>query len=193
MATGASFRLLVLALVVAASTLELQAQSLTVRAVGDMLHLRASGLGLIEGRVADHLRDGRAVRVDFALAVLEKAGGRLIAQATQSFNLSFDIWEQRYAVTKLGAAPRSVSHLTARDIETWCVDNVTVPLTAMGRFGRDMPFWVRLEFRVPNPMPVANGDEDSTFTLGRLINVLSRRRQDQDAARAIEGGPFRLN
>jgi hypothetical protein len=193
MAIAASFRLLVLALALTASTLELHAQSLTVRAVGDMLHLRASGLGLIEARVADHLRDGRAVRVDFAVAVLEKTGGRLIAQATQSFNLSFDIWEQRYAVTKLGATPRSVSHLTARDAESWCVDNVTVPLSAMGRFGRDMPFWVRLEFRVPDPMPVANADDDSTFTLGRLINVLSRRRQDQGAERAIEGGPFRLN
>ena len=193
MAIAASFRLLVLALALTASTLELHAQSLTARAVGDMLHLRASGLGLIEARVADHLRDGRAVRVDFAVAVLEKTGGRLIAQATQSFNLSFDIWEQRYAVTKLGATPRSVSHLTARDAESWCVDNVTVPLSAMGRIGRDMPFWVRLEYRVPDPMPVANADDDSTFTLGRLINVLSRRRQDQDAARAIEGGPFRLN
>jgi hypothetical protein len=193
MAIAASFRLLVLAVALTASTLELHAQSLTARAVGDMLHLRASGLGLIEARVADHLRDGRAVRVDFAVAVLEKAGGRSIAQASQSFNLSFDIWEQRYAVTNLGATPRSVSHLTARDAESWCVDNVTVPLSAMGRFGRDMPFWVRLEFRVPDPMPVANADDDSTFTLGRLINVLSRRRQDQGAERAIEGGPFRLN
>ena len=109
MAIAASFRLLVLALTLTVSTLELHAQSLTVRVVGDMLHLRASGLGLIEARVADHLRDGRAVRVGFAVAVLEKAGGRSIAQATQSFNLSFDIWEQRYAVTKPGATPRSVS------------------------------------------------------------------------------------
>ena len=193
MAIAASLRLLVFALTLTVSTLELHAQSLTVRVVGDMLHLRASGLGLIEARVADHLRDGRAVRVDFAVVVLEKAGGRSIAQATQSFNLSFDIWEQRYAVTKLGATPRSVSHLTARDAESWCVDNVTVPLSAMGRIGRDMPFWVRLEYRVPDPMPVANADDDSTFTLGRLINVLSRRRQDHEAARAIEGGPFRLN
>ena len=192
-AIGCGGRRLALVLALAAWPIALHAQSITVRAAGDMLHLRASGLGLIEARVADHLRDGRAVRVDFAVAILEKAGGRLIAQVTQSFNLSFDIWEQRYAVTKLGATPRSVSHLTARDAESWCVDNVTVPLSAMGRIGRDMPFWVRLEFRVPDPMPVANADDDSTFTLGRLINVLSRRRQDQEAGRAIEGGPFRLN
>jgi hypothetical protein len=186
-------RLLVLALTLAAWSLELRAQSMTVRTVGDMLHLRVSGLGLIEGRVADHLRDGRAVRVDFVLAILERASGRLIAQATQSFNVSFDIWEQRYAVTRLGTPPRSVSHLTSKDAESWCVDNITVPRSALGRVGRDMPFWVRLEFRVPDPMPAAGADEDSTFTLGRLITVLSRRRQDQGAVRSIEGGPFRLN
>ena len=172
--------------------LALHAQSLTVRAVGDMLHLRTPALGLIEGRVADHLRDGRAVRVDFALEILEKDGGRLIAQATESVNISFDIWEQRYAVTRLGPMPRSVSHLTSKDAESWCVDNITVPLSTLGRFGRDVPFWVRLGFRAHDPMSAAKNDEDSTFTLGRLINVLSRRRQDQDAARTIEGGPYRL-
>lgn len=171
---------------------DLRAQSLTVRAVGDMLHVRASALGLIEGRVAGHLRDGRAVRVDFALAVLANAGGRVVAQGTQSFNLSFDIWEQRYAVTRVGTTPRSVSHLTSKDAENWCIDNITVPLATLGRFVRDTPFWVRLEFRVHDPTPPANDDENSTFTLGRLINVLSRRRQDQELARTIEGGPYRL-
>ena len=191
-AIGCGGRRLALALALAAWPIALHAQSITVRAVGDMVHVRASALGLIEGRVADHLRDGRAVRVDFALAVVEKAGGRLIAQATQSFNVSFDIWEQRFAVTRLGTTPRSVSHLTSKDAESWCVDNITVPVAALGRFGRDMPFWVQLEFRVHDPMPAANSDEDSTFTLGRLITVLSRRRQDQELTRKIEGGPFRL-
>ena len=44
---------------------------------------------------------------------------------------------------------RSVSHLTARDAEAWCLDSLTVPLSALGRLGRDAPFWIRLEYRVP--------------------------------------------
>jgi len=185
-------RLWLLVLALTAWPDDLRAQSLTIRAVGDMLHVRAAALGMIEGRVADHLRDGRAVRVDFALAVLENAGGRVIAQGTQSFNLSFDIWEQRYAVTRVGTTPRSVSHLTSKDAESWCIDNITVPLATLGRFARDSPFWVRLDFHVHDPTPPANDDDNSTFTLGRLINVLSRRRQDQELARTIEGGPYRL-
>ena len=44
--------------------------------------------------------------------------------------------------------PRSISHLTARAAEDWCLDNVTVPLASMSRIGRDTPFWVRVDYRV---------------------------------------------
>ena len=67
------------------------AQSLTVRAAGDMLQVRGTGLRLIEGVVADHLKDGRSVRVDFEMTILDKAQGTPITQNRQSFILSFDL------------------------------------------------------------------------------------------------------
>ncbi len=73
------------------------------------------------------------MRVDFELTVLEKPNGALITRTQQSFNLSFDLWEQRFAVTRIGPMPRSISHLTARAAEDWCLDNVTVPLASLGR------------------------------------------------------------
>ena len=74
----------------------LAAQSLTVRAAGDMLQVRGTGLRLIEGVVAEHLKDGRSVRVDFEMTILDKAQGAAITRNRQSFTLSFDLWEQRY-------------------------------------------------------------------------------------------------
>ncbi len=132
------------------------------------------------------------MRVDFDLAVLEKPRGATITRVQQSFNLSFDLWEQRYAVTRIGPMPRSISHLTARAAEEWCLDNVTVAVTSLGRIGRDMPFWVRVDYRVPDQTTPAAGAEDSTFTLQTLIDVLSRRRESQDRAKSIEAGPFRI-
>jgi hypothetical protein len=173
-------------------TLPLSAQTLTVRAVSDTLHVRASGLGFIAGPVLDRLQDGRSVRVDVALTVLEKPNGATIATAQQSFNLSFDLWEQRYAVTRIGPMPRSISHLTARAAEDWCLDNVTVPLASLGRTARDTPFWVRIDYRIQDRASTA-APEDSTFTLQTLIDVLSRRREDQDRAKSVEAGPFRLS
>jgi len=173
-------------------TVRLAAQTLTVRTVADALHVRASGqLGFIAGEVLDRLQDGRSVRVDFEFTVLEKPRGAIIARVQQSFNLSFDLWEQRYAVTRIGPMPRSISHLTARAAEDWCLDNVTVPVTSLGRVGRDAPFWVRVDYRAPDPTTAANPDE-STFTLQTLIDVLSRRRESQDKAKSVEAGPFRI-
>ena len=56
--------------VVVSSALVLEGQSFDARAVADTLQLRGAGLGLIEGRVAEHLKDGRSVRVDFDVTVL---------------------------------------------------------------------------------------------------------------------------
>ena len=167
------------------------AQSLTVRAAGDMLQVRGSGLRLIEGVVADHLKDGRSVRVDFEMTILDKAQGTAVTRTRQSFTLSFDLWEQRYAVTRAGTAPRSISHLAARDAEAWCLENMALPLTALGRFARDLPFWVRVEYRVQDEPP-APADATSPFTLRTLIEALSRRRADEALARSFEAGPFRI-
>ena len=170
----------------------LRAQTLTVRAVADALHVRTSGLGFIAGSVLDRLKDGRSVPVDFDLVVLDKPNGAIIARAQQGFNLSFDLWEQRFAVTRIGPMPRSISHLTARAAEDWCLDNVTVPLASLGRTGRDTPFWVRVEYRIQDRASTA-GPDDSTFTLQTLIDVLSRRREDENRGKSVEAGPFRLS
>lgn len=167
------------------------AQSLTVRNVADALHVRSSGLGFIAGPVLARLQDGRSVRVDFELTILDKPQGAVVTRGQQSFNLSFDLWEQRFAVTRVGQMPRSISHLTARAAEDWCLDNVTVPLASMARLGRDTPFWVRVDYRVQERSST-QGAEDSTFTLQTLIDVLSRRREDENRGKSVEGGPFRI-
>ena len=181
-----------IAVAIVTSAVLVAGQSLTVRAMDGALHVRIPQLGFIEGPVSERLQDGRSVRIDFELTVLEKPQGPSIAKAQHSFNVSFDLWEQRFAVTRIGTPPRSISHLTARAAESWCLDNVTVPLTALGRFTHDVPFWVRLEYRAQNRDPASN-ENDSTFTLQTLIDVLSRKRANQEQGKSLEAGPFRLN
>jgi hypothetical protein len=171
--------------------LPLAAQSITVRAASDLLHVRAAALSFIEGRMLERLQDGRAVRIDFELAVLEGASGPVVATAQHAFNVSFDLWEERFSVSRIGAPPRSISHLRARDAEAWCLDNVTVPIAGLGRFGRDVPFWVRITYRVQDPAAPAAGE--SPLTLWTLIDVLSRRTDDPQSGKSVAGGPFRLS
>src|SRR6185436_2064477 len=121
-----------LALVVSAS--HLSAQALTVNTAGETLHIKAPALHFIERDTLISLKDGRSVRIDFELAVLQQPGpsATAVVQAGQSFVLSYDLWEERFAVTQVdvsaaaGSSPRSASHLTSKDAETWCLDRVTV-------------------------------------------------------------------
>jgi len=169
------------------------AQGLTVNTVGDTVHVQARGFGFIEGEALDRLKDGRSVRFDFELTVLAQPGGPVVAESRQSFNLSYDLWEERFAVTHIGASSRSTSHLTLRLAEAWCLDHLTLPVSAFGRIGRNAPFWLRLEYRAPDGDRVTSADDGTGFTLRSLIDRLSRRRAADDVAHSVEAGPFRLS
>ncbi len=194
MGHATSTQTLVVLLLIASSTVRPNGQSVTVHVVGDALHIRApgSGFGFIQGAALERLRDGRALRVDFELTVLPEPGAEALAERRQSFNLSYDLWEERFAVSLIGDPPRSVSHLSVRDAEAWCLEQLTVPVDALGRLGRDVPFWIRLAYRVQNPEPSADSDDDTGFTLLTLIDWLGRRGQDGAVGESVEAGPFRL-
>ncbi len=183
---------LVTLLLIASYTVRPFAQSVTVNVVGDALHVRAPGFGFIEGAALDRLKDGRSLRVDFELTVLAEPRGPAVTEHRQSFNLSYDLWEERFAVTRIGAPPRSISHLTSTDAEAWCLEHLMLPVAALGRLGRNVPFWIRLAYRVQDPDPAPGSDDGARFTLRSLIDMLSRRGQDDELGDSVEAGPFRL-
>ena len=178
---------LVLATVLAPRVL---AQTVTVRTVADVLHVQARGFSFIEGPVLARLKEGRSVRIDFEVTVLAKPGGQVMKQLMQSFALSFDLWEERFAVSRVGAPPSSISHLRQRDAETWCLENLRMPVSSLG-IGRDTPFWIRLAYRVQDVVAAAE-EQGERYTLRGLIDRLSRRSEEDNLARSIDAGPFRL-
>ena len=108
---------------------------MTLHVENDALHVRAPAFSFIKGPPLARLKDGRSVRFDFELVVRTRAGAAAVAQARQRFVLSYDLWEERFAVTQAGTPPRSASHLTTADAETWCLDQLTVPVSTLGRLG----------------------------------------------------------
>ena len=179
-----------LTLVFIASPLALAAQTLTVSANGDALHVQARDFSFIEGPMLNRLKEGRSVRVDFELTVLSKPDGPAVKQSVQTFTVSFDLWEERFAVSRAGSPPRSISHLRAKDAENWCLENLTMSISSMG-IGRDTPFWLRLVYRAQDLAPVAETPGER-YTLQALIDRLSRRRDEADLAKSVSGGPFKL-
>lgn len=179
-----------LTLVFVTSPLVLAAQSLTVSANGDALHVQARDFSFIAGPMLNRLKEGRSVRVDFELTVLSKPEGPVVKQFVQAFTLSFDLWEERFAVSRAGSPPRSISHLRTKDAENWCLENLTMSISSMG-IARDTPFWLRLVYRPQDLAPVAETPGER-YTLQALIDRLSRRREEADLAKSVSGGPFRL-
>ena len=178
---------------VTAAAADPSTQSMTFKTAGGALQVQAPGVAFIEGAVANRLRDGRSIRIEVGLTVLEQPRGATVAQTQQSYALSFDLWEERFAVTRIGTPARSISHRTAKNAEAWCLEHLTIPLTALSRLGRDTPFWIRLAYRVQDGPAVAEPDTGEGLTLTALIDRLSRRRAQTEAERAVEAGPFRLS
>jgi hypothetical protein len=168
----------------------LSAQSTTIRVESNALRVRAPGFRFIDGVPLIRLKDGRSVRFDFGLSVLARPGAASLARANQGCIVSYDLWEERFAVTTTVTPARSISHLTASDSEVWCLDHVTVPVTPILTGRGDEPFWVRLEFEAVDQDPLDRGD-DSGFSLRGLVDRLSRPRGSRTVRGAIEAGPFR--
>ena len=190
MSRGSSLRvaLILLALVLSAT---MAAQAVTVRRTGDTMAVRAPTFTFLKGEALGRLKDGRSVRVDLSLAVLAKAGAAHVTQVRQTFVLSYDLWEERFAAAILGSPARSAAYLSAAAAEAWCLEQLTVPVSAMGSLARDAQFWVRLEYRIEDgaTRPATGGVAD---TLQGLIDALSRKGKAGELSHSIEAGPFRL-
>ena len=89
------------------------AQSTLAQRVGDAVVVRAPTFTFIKGEPLVRLKDGRTVRVDLELGILPGPGGQPAAGTRQIYVLSYDLWEERFAVTQVGVPSRSISHRTA--------------------------------------------------------------------------------
>ena len=167
------------------------AQTVTVNTVGEAVTIRAPGFSFLKGDPLARLKEGRSVRVELAAMVLPAPGKSPAATTRRVFALSYDLWEERFAVTTVEARSHSASHLMMAAAEAWCVEQLAIPVSALGALGRDLPFWIRLEYRVLAG-DATSDPENSGYTLQALIDALSRRRKTESSPRPLEAGPFRL-
>ena len=167
------------------------AQAVSVEAVGTVLQIRAPGFSFLKGEPLARLRDGRTVRVELVAMVLPGPRKSPAATTRRIFAVSYDLWEERFAVTPADARAKPVSHLGLSAAEAWCVAQLVIPLSALGDMGRGLPFWIQLEYR----MLESDGASDSSnsgYTLEALIDLLSRRRKTETSSHILEAGPFKM-
>lgn len=178
------------------------AEELTLHSRNGELRVSAPRLHFISGGALERLKNGAAVSYDFQLSLASGSRGNIVSRAIQRFVVSYDLWEEKYSVTKLkpspmrglGAPPpnerRSASHLSSEAAEAWCVDNIAVPLSGVSSTD---PVWVRLDIRTADQTDPPSLFGESGVALSRLIEIFSRPVRSDQQHWSAEAGPVRLS
>jgi hypothetical protein len=160
-------------------------EDLQVRWSGSEVRVAAPRMRWLSGRPLERVRNGAAAPFDFQLSAWQDDRSTLIGRAFERYIISYDLWEERFAVTQTRLARRRVTNLTLAAAEAWCVDQITLPLADGSR-----RVVLRLEVRAAEP---SEFDADAGISLATLIDLFSRPSRPQQTRFHVESGLVRLS
>lgn len=169
-------------------SINLLAQELSVRVTPDQIQVAAPKLHFLSGKPMERLRHGNAIPFDFQLSVLNDSK-QVLRQTFERFVVSYDIWEERFSVTRTRGTRASVSNLTAVSAEAWCLDNLSMPGSGLPQ---DRPVWVRLDIRAQEARQSKPLESDEVLSLANLIEIFSRPGKQGGNQWRIEAGPLQF-
>jgi hypothetical protein len=171
--------------------------TLAVRLDGDYLRVSLPNIDFLKGKPLDRLKDGVSVAYVGQITITTSpvsspASITPLARSVARFALSYDIWEERFSVTKIGPSPesrRSASHLSAQATEAWCLDNLTIDRSLLPA---DREFYVQLDLRAEDPKDDLGIVGDPGINLTRLIELFGRPPRSPQQRWLFSSGPQRL-
>jgi hypothetical protein len=166
---------------------------LLVHLDGDFLRISLPHLDFLNGKPMDRLKDGASVAFIGQLTITTTPNAiKPAARSVARFALSYDIWEERYSVTKIGQTPearRAASHLSAQAAQNWCIDNLTLDRSQLP----DTEFWVQLDLRAEDPRDQLGIIGEPGINITRLIEIFGRPARGAQPRWLLNSGPFRLS
>jgi hypothetical protein len=160
---------------------------------GDFLHISAPRLNFLNGKALERLKDGVSIAFVGQLSISSIPNAVVgDARSIARFALSYDIWEERFSVSRFGDRPgqhRSISHLSAQAAESWCLDNLMVDRSLVPA---DRPFYVQLDLRADDPRDQLGIVGDTGINITRLIEIFSRPVKSNQQRWLLNAGPFKL-
>jgi hypothetical protein len=162
--------------------------SLAIRRDDGVLRVAAPNLHFLEGRTLRRLQDGAGLVFSLQLSLSTDQFRTVSRRQVERFVVSFDLWEEKFAVVRLGTGKAQASHLSREAAERWMFDHSGVPL--LGLAG-DAPHWVRAELRADDPRDAGGLLLDPTVTLTRLVEWFGRAQRGETERWNLEHGPFR--
>jgi hypothetical protein len=177
------------------STMPAASDSLSVYLDGDYLRVNLPHIDFLKGKPLQRLKDGSTVIFNGHLKLSATPNALLpVAQSFASFALSYDIWEERFSVTKLTQSKETRhtwSHLSAQAAEAILLDNLVID---RGQVPADRDFFVQLELRPDDAKDqlgiIGNPGIDVTRF---LIEMFGRPPRSPQERVLYSNGPFRLS
>ena len=171
------------------------AQELILTVRDNRLQFAAPGLHFLAGKPLDRLRNAAEVPFDFQVTLWAGNRNRELRRAAATFVVSYDLWEEKFSVTKLSTPRKRAAHLTMQAAEAWCLEQM--PMDASG-LGPAEPFWVRLEVRAPSakaggPLFARERITETGVSLNRVVEIFSRPAQTDQPHWTVDAGPLTLN
>ena len=165
------------------------AQPLRARLEGEGIKVSAPSLHFLVDSPLERLHNGGSVGFRFTLSLRERPEGSARSVDIARCTVSYDLWEEQFAVTHVGSTPTSISHLSVESAEAWCVDRLSLSITGIDR---DEPFWLELEFVEESMDEQSEASGPFGLALGNLIDIFGGRDREQ-LLQGREGlGPVRL-
>jgi hypothetical protein len=168
------------------------AEELNMRALENRLEFSAPQVHFLTGRPLELLRNAKSVPYDFVVTLWAGSPRREIRRNAVTFVISYDIWEERYSVTKV--QPRkAAAHLTQPEAEAWCLQEMAMDVTGVAP--RE-PLWADLEIRAADgrdsPLFGPGNITDTGVNITGLIEFFARARQTTPARWTLQAGPVTL-
>jgi hypothetical protein len=174
-------------LAVQATAMSVSSTGLAVREIAGDIHIAAPALHFLTGAALSRLHDGAAVPFDFQLILTSGSKTNVVARSLERFTVSYDVWEEKFSVVRLGDFRKSGMRLSAASAESWCLDNIFIPSAGLPS---GPPLSARLEVRsVESKELVAASDG---INLATLIEIFSRPSRPQQDRWVVESAPFQL-
>ncbi len=172
----------------------MQAEDLILRLQDSRIELTAPRVHFLTGEPLKRLRNASAVPFGFQVKLATGRRDRLVRQNMETFIISYDLFEERYQVSRLTGSPKSASHLTSEEAEAWCFHEIS-GLDLSGVAAGEQ-FWIFVDIRSVDDRDASlfgrDTITDNGISLKGLIERLSSPAKPSEVNLSLEAGPLTL-
>lgn len=170
------------------------AEELILRAQGTRLDFSAPRFHYLTGRPLARLKNAEPVAFLFQARLALGTKTNVVKQNTARFVISYDLWEERYSVTKTTPARKTAGHLTAASAEAWCLQEMSI--VDLSGIAANQQLWASLDIRAEDESEArlfSRSDiSDAGISLNGLIELFSKPSRTTQARWLLENGPVTL-